>query len=184
MLKINLPASAFALKSNRGTLIAFLRSFVRCFVRPLTLSDLLSLSLDFLSLRHRTHKPLPSRPKKPKSCARAVDPIQTARPEVTKDSCRNRVSRGSSDTLSQSETRSFQYKYVLHPMVIVRTMAEPLIRSVAVQKRILIVDDHAEVRRALTRVVESVHDFEVCGEAENGRVGIEQALRLKPDIKI
>jgi DNA-binding NarL/FixJ family response regulator len=51
-------------------------------------------------------------------------------------------------------------------------------------KRILIVDDHAAVRLALTRVIESVDDFEVCGEAENGRVGVERALRLKPDLII
>jgi DNA-binding NarL/FixJ family response regulator len=51
-------------------------------------------------------------------------------------------------------------------------------------KRILIVDDHAAVRLALTRVIESVNDFEVCGEAENGRVGVERALRLKPDLII
>jgi DNA-binding NarL/FixJ family response regulator len=51
-----------------------------------------------------------------------------------------------------------------------------------VLKRILIVDDHAAVRLALTRVIESVHDYEVCGEAENGRAGVEKALRLKPDL--
>jgi DNA-binding NarL/FixJ family response regulator len=27
-------------------------------------------------------------------------------------------------------------------------------------------------------------DFEVCGEAENGRVGVERAVRLKPDLII
>jgi DNA-binding NarL/FixJ family response regulator len=51
-------------------------------------------------------------------------------------------------------------------------------------KRILIVDDHAAVRLALTRVIESADDFEVCGEAENGSVGVERALRLKPDLII
>jgi two-component system, NarL family, response regulator LiaR len=51
-------------------------------------------------------------------------------------------------------------------------------------KRILIVDDHVAVRLALTRVIESVDDFEVCGEAENGRIGVERAVRLKPDLII
>jgi two-component system, NarL family, response regulator LiaR len=51
-------------------------------------------------------------------------------------------------------------------------------------KRILIVDDHAAARLVLTRVIESVDDFEVCGEAENGRVGVERALLLKPDLII
>jgi DNA-binding NarL/FixJ family response regulator len=51
-------------------------------------------------------------------------------------------------------------------------------------KRILIVDDHAAIRLALTRVIASVDDFQVCGEAENGRVGVELAMRLKPDLII
>ncbi len=67
-------------------------------------------------------------------------------------------------------------------MVYCGTTAEAVIRGVAVRKRILIVDDHAAVRLALTHVVESVPEFEVCGEAENGRTGIETALRLKPDL--
>src|SRR5258707_15315316 len=49
-------------------------------------------------------------------------------------------------------------------------------------KRVLIVDDHLAVRRAVTRVLESQTDIEVCGEAENGRMAIEQAQRLKPDL--
>ncbi len=49
-------------------------------------------------------------------------------------------------------------------------------------KRVLIVDDHLAVRRAVTRVLESQPDIEVCGEAENGRMAIEQAQRLKPDL--
>jgi DNA-binding NarL/FixJ family response regulator len=51
-----------------------------------------------------------------------------------------------------------------------------------VPKRVLIVDDHAAMRRAITRVLESQPNVEVCGEAENGRVAIEQAQRLKPDL--
>ena len=48
----------------------------------------------------------------------------------------------------------------------------------------MIVDDHAAIRLALTRVIASVDDFQVCGEAENGRVGVELAMRLKPDLII
>jgi DNA-binding NarL/FixJ family response regulator len=51
-----------------------------------------------------------------------------------------------------------------------------------VAKRVLIVDDHVAIRRAVTRVVESQPNVEVCGEAENGRVAIEQAQKLKPDL--
>ncbi len=67
-------------------------------------------------------------------------------------------------------------------MVHYGTTAEAVIRGELVLKRILIVDDHAAVRLALTRVIESVPEFEVCGEADNGRVGIEKALRLNPDL--
>ncbi len=48
-------------------------------------------------------------------------------------------------------------------------------------KRILIVDDHAAVRRAVTRLFETVPSLEICGEAENGRIAIEKARALRPD---
>ena len=47
---------------------------------------------------------------------------------------------------------------------------------------ILIVDDHAVVRKGLAMVLRLEADLEVIGEAENGRVGLEMAKRLKPDI--
>ncbi len=48
--------------------------------------------------------------------------------------------------------------------------------------RILIVDDHAVVRKGLAMVLRLEPSFEVVGEAENGRVGLEAAKRLNPDI--
>ena len=48
--------------------------------------------------------------------------------------------------------------------------------------RILIVDDHAVVRKGLAMVLRLEPDFEVVGEAENGRVGLEAAKSLNPDI--
>ncbi|MEW6401658.1 MAG: response regulator transcription factor [Chloroflexota bacterium] len=48
--------------------------------------------------------------------------------------------------------------------------------------RILIVDDHAVVRKGLAMVLRLEPDLEVVGEAENGRVGLEMAKRLSPDI--
>ena len=52
----------------------------------------------------------------------------------------------------------------------------------AIPKRVLIVDDHLAMRRAVTRVLESQPNVVVCGEAENGRRAIEEAERLKPDL--
>lgn len=48
--------------------------------------------------------------------------------------------------------------------------------------RILIVDDHAVVRKGLVMVLRQEPDFEVAGEAGNGRAGLEAAKSLHPDI--
>src|SRR5512138_500401 len=50
--------------------------------------------------------------------------------------------------------------------------------------RILIVDDHAVVRKGLAMVLRLESDIEVVGEAENGRVGLEAAKSLNPDIAL
>jgi len=50
--------------------------------------------------------------------------------------------------------------------------------------RILIVDDHAVVRKGLVMVLRLESDLEVVGEAENGRVGLKAAQSLKPDIAL
>lgn len=47
---------------------------------------------------------------------------------------------------------------------------------------ILIVDDHAVVRKGLAMVLRLESDLEVVGEAENGQTGLEAAKRLFPDI--
>lgn len=48
--------------------------------------------------------------------------------------------------------------------------------------RILIVDDHEVVRRGVRSLLERRGDIEVCGEATDGREGIEKAKSLKPDV--
>jgi DNA-binding NarL/FixJ family response regulator len=48
--------------------------------------------------------------------------------------------------------------------------------------RLLIVDDHAVVRKGLAMVLRLEPDIEVVGEAENGRAGLEAAGRIHPDI--
>src|ERR1700720_787758 len=49
-------------------------------------------------------------------------------------------------------------------------------------KSVLIVDDNASIRQALCGLFESEADFEVCGEAENGKVAVEKAQELHPDL--
>jgi len=48
--------------------------------------------------------------------------------------------------------------------------------------RILVVDDHAVVRRGVRSLLESHEGWEVCGEATTGRDAVAQSLRLRPDV--
>jgi two-component system, chemotaxis family, chemotaxis protein CheY len=52
------------------------------------------------------------------------------------------------------------------------------------RKMLLIVDDNAFVRQALREIFEREGDFEVCGEADNGRDAIEAVTRLQPDLVV
>jgi DNA-binding NarL/FixJ family response regulator len=49
-------------------------------------------------------------------------------------------------------------------------------------KSVLVVDDNASIRQALCRVFTSEEEFDLCGEAENGRDAIERAQALHPDL--
>jgi two-component system, chemotaxis family, chemotaxis protein CheY len=49
-------------------------------------------------------------------------------------------------------------------------------------RSILIVDDNAFIRKALCEMFRRGEDFDVCGEAENGRDAIEKAQQLRPDL--
>lgn len=48
--------------------------------------------------------------------------------------------------------------------------------------RILIADDHQSVRVLLRNILESVPEWEVCGEASDGSAAVSSAERLRPDI--
>jgi DNA-binding NarL/FixJ family response regulator len=50
--------------------------------------------------------------------------------------------------------------------------------------RILVADDHEIVRRGLISLIESQRGWEVCAEAENGRIAVDKARELKPDVVI
>ena len=48
--------------------------------------------------------------------------------------------------------------------------------------RLLLVDDQTIIRRGLRSLLELSPDFEVVGEAENGKMAVEQVQLLKPDV--
>lgn len=51
--------------------------------------------------------------------------------------------------------------------------------------RILVADDHPLVRSTLSSLIRSSrHNWEVCGEAEDGQAAIQMAVELKPDVAI
>ncbi len=49
-------------------------------------------------------------------------------------------------------------------------------------KTILIVDDNAYIREVLRGLLERESDFEVCGEAGNGKEAVAKAVELRPDL--
>jgi DNA-binding NarL/FixJ family response regulator len=49
-------------------------------------------------------------------------------------------------------------------------------------KSVLIADDHDMTRKALCELFASQQDFEVCGEAENGKEAVEMAQVFTPDL--
>jgi DNA-binding NarL/FixJ family response regulator len=50
--------------------------------------------------------------------------------------------------------------------------------------RILIADDHEVVRGGLSELLQAHEDWEICGEAKDGREAVEMARTLKPDVAI
>jgi DNA-binding NarL/FixJ family response regulator len=50
--------------------------------------------------------------------------------------------------------------------------------------RVLIVDDHAFIRRGVQTILHPYPEWEFCGEAENGKDAIRLADQLKPEVII
>jgi DNA-binding NarL/FixJ family response regulator len=57
-------------------------------------------------------------------------------------------------------------------------------RGGCVSGTILIVDDSPIVRQALQAFIEGTKEWEVCGEAENGKAAVEKVKELHPDVVI
>jgi DNA-binding NarL/FixJ family response regulator len=50
--------------------------------------------------------------------------------------------------------------------------------------KVLIVDDHAFIRRGVQTILHPFPEWEFCGEAENGKEAIRMADELKPEVII
>ena len=50
--------------------------------------------------------------------------------------------------------------------------------------RLLLADDHTLVRHGLRKILEEQPDWEVVGEAEDGRGAVDEAMALHPDVAI
>jgi DNA-binding NarL/FixJ family response regulator len=50
--------------------------------------------------------------------------------------------------------------------------------------RILLVDDHEMLRRGIRAILTERADWEICGEASNGRQAVEMAEKLRPDVVV
>src|ERR1700674_1872665 len=50
--------------------------------------------------------------------------------------------------------------------------------------RILVADDHEIVRYGLVSLIESHPGWEVCAEADNGRMSVDKVKEFKPDVAI
>jgi len=57
-------------------------------------------------------------------------------------------------------------------------------QDVFMQKKILLVDDHAIMREGLRNLIETKTDMQVVAEADNGRKAIQLVRKLKPDLII
>jgi DNA-binding NarL/FixJ family response regulator len=50
--------------------------------------------------------------------------------------------------------------------------------------RIMLADDYEVVRQGLRRILESREDWEICGEASDGREAVDLAIKLEPDVVV
>jgi len=50
--------------------------------------------------------------------------------------------------------------------------------------RLIVVDDHAVIRRGVQAILHAFPEWELCGEAENGQEAIKLAESIKPEIII
>jgi len=50
--------------------------------------------------------------------------------------------------------------------------------------RVIVVDDHAVIRRGVQGILHAFPEWELCGEAENGQEGVKLAETVRPEVVI
>ena len=65
-----------------------------------------------------------------------------------------------------------------------RAPAPIQVKEIARTIRVLIADDHADIRRMVRSTLEQHPHFQVCGEACDGGDAIKEAQRLNPDVVV
>jgi DNA-binding NarL/FixJ family response regulator len=58
------------------------------------------------------------------------------------------------------------------------------VQGASLAYKVLIVDDNAVIRRLVRDCIEQDSNWQVCGEAENGKLAVEKVNELCPDIVI
>src|SRR4030095_16496620 len=54
--------------------------------------------------------------------------------------------------------------------------------DMAAKCRVLLVDDHAQMRKALHNLLSAYADIEIIGEASDGRAAVHMTIACKPDV--
>jgi DNA-binding NarL/FixJ family response regulator len=71
---------------------------------------------------------------------------------------------------------------VWHRKQIVNVTKQP--DAVSPPKKVLVVDDHAVVRKGLAMLINQENDLVVCGEAEDEQSALAAVLQLQPDVAV
>jgi DNA-binding NarL/FixJ family response regulator len=63
-------------------------------------------------------------------------------------------------------------------------IAASTVRSLGRKVRVLIADDHQQIRKIVRSTLQAHPDFDVCGEAVDGAEAVQEAKKLKPDVVV
>lgn len=92
------------------------------------------------------------------------------------------MNRGCGFSIQSHPGKGSVFTIVVTPKEEAEEVAASATVSARSKIRVLLVDDHSVMRQALAAMLNLSDDIEVVGEAENGRIALDCARRLSPDI--